>query len=341
MDRETLAAEEVKFIAKEYALRRPIYLEEIRRGSRSVAKGRLRGVDGDWMLKRRPVARASRLDLVHAFQLHLQNAGVPVAKLRRNLEGATRTDGDKGVYELFEWIFGQRWSLRVEEAADVGAAIGSMLRAGAGFRAPSEAFDASMRRSQALGVDPSELAAFIASVEPEVDPGLIADACHSLLGRVRRIAEAAAQVDMQLLPRCFMHGDLHPGNVIFSEGRLSAILDFDTTRIDLRVREVASALNAFGSEMRSSEPPDRWAPGQHVDRMVAIIAGVRNGIGGHLTPVERVALPWFMIEACASESLERIIRTGRFDQHPASLFMVYIDRKTAWIEQFASEISEL
>ena len=341
MDRETLAAEEVKFVAKEYALRRPIYLEEIRRGSRSVAKGRLRGVDGDWMLKRRPVARAGRLDTVHAFQLHLQHAGVPVARLRRNLEGQTRTDGDRGVYELFEWVFGQRWSMRIEEAADVGAAIGSMLRAGAGFRAPGEAFDASQHRSQALDVDPSELAAFVSSVEPETDPSMVADACHSLLARVRRAAEAAAGIDMPLLPRCFMHGDLHPGNVLFAEGRLAAILDFDTTRVDLRVREVASALNAFGSETRSADAPDRWAPGQDVDRMVAIVAGIRHGIGGHLTAPERLALPLLMIEGCARESLERIIRTGRFDQHLASLFLVYVDRKTAWIEERAREIASL
>jgi Ser/Thr protein kinase RdoA (MazF antagonist) len=341
MDRETLAAEEVKFVAKEYALRRPIYLEEIRRGSRSVAKGRLRGVDGDWMLKRRPAARAGRLDLVHAFQNHLQHAGVPVASLRRNLEGATRTDGERGVYELFNWVFGSRWSLRTEEAAEVGAAIGSMLRAGAGFRAPGDAMDASAHRSQALDVDPAELVAFLGSVEPEGDHALIRDACHSLLARVARATAASGGTAVSSLPRCFMHGDLHPGNVLFAEGRLRAILDFDTTRIDLRLREVASALNAFGSEARSTDAPDRWAPGQHMDRMVAIIAGVRHGIGEPLTTAERRALPWLMIEGCARESLERIIRTGRFDQHPASLFLVYVDRKTSWIEQHADDISYL
>jgi hypothetical protein len=339
MDRETLAAEEVKFVAKEYALRRPIYLEEIRRGSRSVAKGRLRGVDGDWMLKRRPPARAGRLDLVHAFQSHLQQAGVPVASLRRNLEGATRTDGERGVYELFNWVFGQRWSMQVHEAAQVGAAIGSMLRAGAGFRAPGEALDASAHRSQAFGVDPAELAAFIGSVEPEADREMVSGACHSLMQRVARIAGAAGEAVLPSLPRCFMHGDLHPGNVIFSEGRLAAILDFDTTRIDLRLREVASALNAFGTEARSADSPDRWAPGQDLDRMVAIVAGVRHGIGGPLTAAERLALPWLMIETCVTEAMERIAATGRFDQHPATDFLDFVDRKTAWIERHAPDIS--
>ena len=340
MDRETLAAEEVKFVAKEYALRRPIYLEEIRRGSRSVAKGRLRGVDGDWMLKRRPPARAARLGMVHAFQAHLQDAGVPVATLRRNLEGTTRTDGERGVYELFNWVFGQRWSSRVEEAAQVGAAIGSMLRAGAGFRGPGDALDASLHRSQALEVDPAELASFVLAAEPGADAGSLAGACHALVHRARIAAERLV-ADIDSLPRCFVHGDLHPGNVLFAEGRLAAVLDFDTTRIDLRVREVASALNAFGSESRSSDSPDQWAPGQHIDRMVAIVAGVRHGIGGALAPQERRLLPWLMIEGCARESLERIIRTGRFDQHQAAPFLAYVERKTAWIEERADEIAAL
>lgn len=48
------------------------------------------------------------------------------------------------------------------------------------------------------------------------------------------------------LPRGWVHHDCHPGNVLFSGGRVTAILDMDSLGTDFRMQAVAFAASRFG-----------------------------------------------------------------------------------------------
>lgn len=48
------------------------------------------------------------------------------------------------------------------------------------------------------------------------------------------------------LPRGWVHYDCHPGNVLFSGGRVTAILDMDSLGTDFRMQAVAFAASRFG-----------------------------------------------------------------------------------------------
>ena len=137
--RALLSVDEVRGVSHAFGLRRPIEAEPLGRGSRQSAKSRLRTPDGQYFLKRRPPGGAARLGFVHAFQVHLAACGVPVAEVVPTLGGGTVLALAGGAYELFRWVDGGRWSMRVDESAEVGAAIGALLRASASFVAPPDA----------------------------------------------------------------------------------------------------------------------------------------------------------------------------------------------------------
>ena len=47
------------------------------------------------------------------------------------------------------------------------------------------------------------------------------------------------------MPRLAIHGDYHPGNLIFRDGHVSGLLDFDWAHMDVRCFDVALALYYF------------------------------------------------------------------------------------------------
>ena len=58
--------------------------------------------------------------------------------------------------------------------------------------------------------------------------------------------EIEALETLSELPRGWVHHDCHPGNVLFSGGRVTAILDMDSLGTDFRMQAVAFAASRFG-----------------------------------------------------------------------------------------------
>jgi Ser/Thr protein kinase RdoA (MazF antagonist) len=141
------------------------------------------------------------------------------------------------------------------------------------------------------------------------------------------------------LPQGVVHGDLHPGNVLFEKGRLQAILDFDGARMDWRACEIANAALHFGNDPVAGTAIEDWDPAMDVKRVTALIAGTEHGMAEPLTDIERRAIPWLMIEACTLESVVPIVRTGRFAHLRADRLLSFVDRKAAWIEDHIADLS--
>ena len=338
--RELLSLEEVCSVSAEFGLRRPIEAEPIGRGSRATAKSRLTTPGGRFMLKRRAASApdAARLGFVHAFQGHLAASGVPVAALERTRAGATVHRGPHGVYELFRWIDGARWNARLDEAAELGAALGGLLRASASFVPPADAPTASYHRAGAFGPDRDTIVAAAVRADPDTDPAALGRTVDALLARAAGAHRRAEDAGIGDSPRCCIHGDVHPGNVLFADGRLRAILDFDSARIDHRACEAANAMVHFASEPIAGLPQAQWRAELDLQRALAVAAGIRHGLGDALSSRERRALPWLMIESCTLESLVPVFRSGRFAHLRADAFLGFMDRKTAWIERHADAV---
>ena len=339
--RALLSLEEIREVSREFGLRRPIEAEPIGRGSRLSAKSRLRSPDGQFMLKRRAPGAGTRerLDALHAFQLHLSDAGVPVARLRRSPAGTTVVDGPLGTYEMFEWVDGERWSQRVVEAAAMGAALGSMLRASMDFAGGNGLGRFSYHRAGTFDVALEPILGSISQADPDTDIATLRGTLEVLMDRARRAYLRVEQSGLDESPWLCVHGDTHPGNVIFDAGRVRAIIDFDGVRSDHRVCEAANALVHFGNSPIAAVPQERWQAELDLRRIAALSDGLGRGMGMALVSQERDALPWLMIESCTLESIVPIARSGRFAHLRADGFLTFIERKTAWIESNARAIA--
>ena len=341
--RELLSLEEVRDVSRQFGLRRPIEAEPIGRGSRNSAKSSLRTPDGRFMLKRRAadMGGPDRLAFLHAFQLHLSDAGVPVPRLVRTLAGATAVVGPLGTYELFQWVDGVRWSQQLAEAAAMGAALGSMLKSAQSFVPGPHVPAISYHR---LGTFDDALAPIVAAVmrdAPDTDEISLRATTEALLERGTRAFARAEACGLDDSARICVHGDTHPGNALFDAGNVRALLDFDSARLDHRACEAANALIHFGNDSIAGLPIERWRAELDMRRMAALVAGIGHGMGTMLQPEERKALPWLMIESCTLESIVPIARTGRFAHLRADGFLAFIERKTAWIEANAERIEAL
>lgn len=339
--RELLSLEEVREAARAFGLRRPIEAEPLGRGSRRSAKSRLTTPDGRFLLKRRASdpAVVARLGFVHALQAHLADAGCPVPRLRRSTDGRTAVTLAAGTYELFEWVDGARWAGRVPESAEVGASLGAMLDAAARFRAPADAPSRSFRGAVDAADVLDRVVGAAMAADPDTDRGRLSDAVASLLGRARRAAGRTRDAGIDSWPRQCIHGDLHPGNVLFSGGRLAALLDFDGARVDHRACEVANALVHFGNHSIAGRAHEDWRVELDARRMSALAGALGRALGSPLSEQERGAIPWLMIESCTLESIVPVAGSGRFVHLRADRFLPFIERKTAWIESAADSIS--
>ena len=332
---EPLAREELRAAVRAFGLKGPVRFESIGRGASRTVKGRLTAGDARFMLKRRPAEAmpAEHAAFLHRFQAFLRSHGVPVPALARTVEGAPEHRTETAAIELAEWVDGARWSRTEAEAASAGAAVGRMIAAAARFDpGPAPPGISFHREGTFAGVGGPVLESAMRA-DPEVDAA-------SLRASIERLgsfgleawerAESTRFADAGPRPAC-VHGDLHPGNAIFGDGTVRAVVDFDSVRIDHRACELAAALLHFSNHPMQGEDPAAWREDLDLARMRAFADACAGELGAPLSVPELAAIPWLMIEACALETLVPVARTGRFAQVRADRAIPFLVRKCEWI----------
>jgi len=313
-------------------------IAEVRRGSRRSPKVRIRTGRRTYLLKRRsPKSRDPfRVAFAHGVQLHLAARGYPVPRLI-----GTRADRNsmlqlgEEIYELFEFVEGHRYDASSPATLAAGRSLGRLHALLADFdsvyRPPPTSF-------HALGIDAAfgQVPAAVAGVEPGVDARWL----ERLVERLRsRYAEAGARVEelgWAAWPRRVVHGDWHPGNLVFNGEEVAAVLDFDTCRIEPLVADLANGCLQFAMRMGPRiEDPDDWPEGLSTRRFVQLARGYEAAHPGELDATALEAVPALMIEALVVEAALPIAATGTFARIPGSSFLRMVDRKTEWVETHA------
>ncbi len=145
------------------------------------------------------------------------------------------------VYELFVFVEGVGYAGGEEQACQSGALLGETHRVMDSIRAN---FEPSI---EPVVVDSKRASGIKAS--SGFDQASI-DRAGKILAYGEDLVRANAE------PTALVHGDWHPGNMIYQGNTIVAVCDFDNTRIGSRMRELAQALVHFSMQTGAKIEPD-------------------------------------------------------------------------------------
>jgi aminoglycoside phosphotransferase (APT) family kinase protein len=387
VERGRITAGEITMACSHYDLGAVEEVRRLRGGSRLSPKVLLisrvpNGQGGTnraaFLLKRRAPEQSDpyRVALSHQVILHLATRGFPVAPLL-----GTRSENNSmlqlhgSVYEVFRFVPGMTYDRREHASMDAGRTLARCHRMLAElhptWEPPRGTFHAVSGAVERLGVIPQAL-------------GRTADASVAALIRdlavlYRHAAGEAERLGGGQGTSQLIHGDWHPGNMVFrpvskgsSERVVAAVIDFDSVRMGLPLHDVANGALQFsmlrgakhegsrGDNASAGDPmapagisnPDDWPENLGISCFRAFLRGyhaeAQHGAGGpgvssagstEGTPRGAEALPWLMIEALIVEVAAPIAATGRFGKVDPVAVLRAAARTASWIRAHARELS--
>jgi len=339
--RATFDAGELAKVCSRYDVGEIENVKEYRRGSSRSPKVTLKTTRGAYLLKRRSAESPSvpaRVQFSHAVQRHLAERRFPLpalVALRGSGETSLLLDGF--VYELFEFVPGNAYDASLDATGDAGRLL-------AYFHKLLGSFEPEGRLRPRLGAcfhNASGLANHLDIVGRRLtDRGSHSGVADKLKDLYADAAVRAEEMGVAGWPAQIIHGDWHPGNMVFRGSRTVAIIDYDTVRLSPRAIDLANGALQF-SITRRGDDPTQWPPGLDEGRLKRFCRGYDLVKGCIISTAELEALPWLMVEALIVEAAVPIAATGGFGGLEPGPFLRMIDAKAAWIVQHAQRLTEL
>jgi homoserine kinase type II len=320
-------------------------IREIRpylRGSRLAPKLIIRAQRGDFLLKRRAPGKDDpyRVAFAHDLQVFLALRGYPVARLvGTRAENNSMLQMNGRIYELFEFASGRHFDQSPQGAEQAGKALGSLHRLLASHRPKFEPPVGSYHAASGLDARFDQVLSAVSMVEPQLDQESLKSTCAFLRKSYHEAARRAEECGYSTWPRGVIHGDWHPGNLIYREGMVVAVLDFDSARLEPRMADVANAALQFSMRMAKPEDPASWPEGLDATRLRSLIRGYDGAAQEKIQHGELSALPWLIIEALIVESVVPIAATGSFARIPGSAFLAMVESTVRWIRPRADKMT--
>lgn len=347
--RAVFEAGELAIVCSRYDIGIIEAVKEFRRGSGRAPKVVLKTDRGRFLLKRRTAGKNTpgRVAFSHAIQSHLAQRRFPLPRLV-----ATRTDSatmlvlGSHIYELFEFIPGNAYDGSLDATADAGRALGF-------FHRLLGSFDAHAAQSPAASAAPAPAAPPAGSYHAARG---LAEHLNAIASRaagpeeaavVERLRaaydEAGAAVDgfgFASWPVQIIHGDWHPGNMLFHGSRVGAVIDYDTARRGPRALDLANGALQFSISMKGNDPL-QWPEGLDETRLKRFCRGYESVKDCVISTAELAALPWLMIEALIVEAAVPIAATGGFAGLSGAAFLRMVDTKSLWLKENAARLTAL
>jgi homoserine kinase type II len=314
------------------------------RGSRRAPKLRLTTELGELLLKRRAPGRddPQRVAFAQDLQLFLAAHDYPLPPLiatRQRRSSMLQLHGR--IYEMFGFVEGDRDDRSHAAAREAGRALGLLHRLLRAYESPYTPPAASFHQARAL-VDNAtkQIPAMVAAAEPAAAPDELNRRCQLLRNAYHDATQRAELAGIADFPPCVLHGDWHPGNLLYRDGRIVAVLDFDSARIEPRMVDVANAALQFSMRTSDGEDPEQWPEALEVKRIRALLDGYHESAEEPISETERQSLPWLILEALIVETVIPIAATGRFAMLKGSSFLGMVERKVHWLRPRAKKLIE-
>jgi len=335
-NKSVFSDEELNEVLSRYDLGQIRKSSPLSAGSRRASKMVVISDRGKFLLKRRLVTKENldRAHFAHAVQKHLAQKGFPVTVLQDlSDEDDTLLQLNNYVYELFEFVTGVRYDGTPEATAEAGrqlAAFHSDLSNFSGFtEAERVGFHDSAGVRRHLKTIESEMRSFSDTELPKT--------IDALMSLYNKCSTAVNSQGFDSWPRQVIHGDWHPGNMLFNKGKLVAVLDFDSIKIAPSVTDLANGILQFSIVGNRPNPAD-WPAYLDQSRFIQFLSGYREII--KLDKNQIAALFDLMIETMIAEAVLPIATTGFFGNLGGTDFLKMIHRKAQWISDNRKTLTE-
>ena len=332
-ERERLSAEELAIVLSHYDIGIIETIKEYTRGSRKAPKLLLRSERGEFLLKRRARGKDDpfKVAFSHALQLYLAAKQFPLPHLV-----GTRNDNNSmlqwggAVYELFEYIHGTGYDSSLEATYESGKILALYHKLLRDYTPEYDPPVGSYHNSKAISgsLDQIPMTLSRGDVAAKVSPDQVTKTVYYLRDQY---VEAAAKVDAAGLPQWplqIVHCDWHPGNMLFRNHRVVAVIDYDAARLQQRIIDLANGVLQF-SILGGSDDPALWPDYPDESRFKRFIRGY--DAVDVVSMAELQIIPWLMIEAMVAESALPIAATGSFGRIEGYGFLQMIERKVRWV----------
>jgi Ser/Thr protein kinase RdoA (MazF antagonist) len=339
--RKQFTASELAVVLSHYDVGVIASARDFPRGSRHSPKLLLCAADGrQFLLKKRAAGRDDPLKVAftHALLTHLRQRRFPVPALigtRNEQNSLLQINGS--TYEMFEYVAGDRYSGSLDQTQRAAELLRQFHEKVRDFQtewaSPAGSYHDCPAVRQALNSIPATTAGHDSVIGHEAELLALIQDLHE---RYDTAAERVAACGANNWPATIIHGDWHPGNLIFRRGQVAAVLDLDSARLQPPILDVANGLLQFSMLWARGEP-DEWPSDFDEPRMERFAAGY--ALSRSIPPQQRQTITDLMTESLISEAVLPIAATGSFGHLTGFGVLKMVRRKAAWLAEHRDRLA--
>lgn len=333
---------ELSSVLRRYNLGGVTRIDKQLRGSRRSPKAIITTDRGRFLLKRRARGKDHplRVAYAHAVQEFLAKKRFPMARLIPVKEGDdTMVIMSDLIYEMFEFVPGEPYDGSIEATMDGGRVLARFHKILVGYESEWEPSRQGYHDNNAVRSNLNGIPSAIGKDDSVVGKESELLATIGMLFDAYEVAsDAVTEAGYAEWPVQIVHSDWHPGNMLFKEGLVAAVIDYDSLHLLPSVTDLANGALQFSILGGPTDPRD-WPPELDEDRFSAFLQGYEQEMP--INEQQLAVLPSLMIEALIAEAVMPIAATGSFGRIEGFRFLQMILRKVRWLRENADRLVTL
>ena len=339
-DRDQFVADELAIVLSHFNLGTIDSIQEFARGSRRAPKLILRTDKGVFLIKRRAKGKDDpfKVAFAHALQLYLASKQFPLPHLvGTKKENNSMLQWNGSIYEVFEYISGTGYDNSLQATQDSGKSLALFHKLIREYQPEYEPPRGSYHAARGIQDSMDQIPRTLEKLEPRSagQSGHVREVLDFLRDSYNAAAIAVNESGLPDWPMQIIHGDWHPGNMLFRRSRVVAVIDFDAARLQQRILDTANGALQF-SILGGGDDAAQWPEYLDESRFKRFLRGY--DVVNVLSKAELRTLPSLMIEALIAESVIPIAATGSFARMEGLGFLLMIERKVRWILQHTEHL---